>query len=250
MKNHAPIWRRIAFYIKQKRYHHLRSNRSKLPRLQYGGLQAPELHFFASSLTTACAPNPTQAATFLKPTAKSLHSPATFCKAVTSLQSTINKDESDAERAKSFLRDILYAIGFSSKLYCEIHNSAFIDQRINRIADSIGTGGLLMCVQVWNHWACWCQCHSYPPAEAPLSLVLDYLQASDHLKRKKDSKPSRTRMMTHIKALRWVALKLDLPVLTALQSQTVSDFLKCLNDRNVAYATCSFSSLGTKNTFR
>ena len=50
--------------------------------------------------------------------------------------------------------------------------------------------------------------------------------ASDHLKRKKDSKPSRTRMMTHIKALRWVALKLDLPVLTALQSQTVSDFLK------------------------
>ena len=33
-------------------------------------------------------------------------------------------------------------------------------------------------------------------------------------------------MMTHIKALRWVALKLDLPVLTALQSQTVSDFLK------------------------
>ena len=36
-----------------------------------------------------------------------------------------------------------------------------------------------MYVQVWNHWACWCQCHSYPPAEAPLSLVLDYLHASD-----------------------------------------------------------------------
>ncbi len=82
-----------------------------------------------------------------------------------------------------------------------------------------------MYVQVWNHWACWCQCHSYPPAEAPLSLVLDYLHASDHLKRKKDPKPSRTRMMTQIKALRWVALKLDLPVFAALQSQTVSDFL-------------------------
>ena len=39
-----------------------------------------------------------------------------------------------------------------------------------------------MYVQVWNHWACWCQCHSYPPAEAPLSLVLDYLHAPDHLK--------------------------------------------------------------------
>ena len=81
-----------------------------------------------------------------------------------------------------------------------------------------------MYVQVWNHWACWCQCHSHPPAEA-LSLVLDYLHASDHLKRK-NSKPSRTRMMTHTKALRWIALKLDLPVLSALQSQTVGDFLK------------------------
>ena len=40
------------------------------------------------------------------------------------------------------------------------------------------------------------------------------------IKRKKDSKPSRTRMMTHMKALRWVALKRDLPVITALQSQT------------------------------
>ena len=196
--------------------------KSKLPRLHYGGLQ----HCFESSLTTACAPSPAQAATFLRPTAKSLPSPATFRKAITSLQSTIDKDESDAERARSFWRDIFYEIGFSSKLYCEIHNSAFIDQHINRIGDSLGTGGLLMYVQVWNHWACWCQCHSYSPAEAPLSLVLDSLHASDHFKRKKDSKPSRTRMMTHIKALRWVALKLDLPVLTALQSQTVSDFLK------------------------
>ena len=83
-----------------------------------------------------------------------------------------------------------------------------------------------MYVRVWPRWACWCQCRSSLPAEAPLSLVLDYLHASDHLKRKKDSKPSRTRMTTHIKALRWVALKLDLPVLESFQSQTVSDFLK------------------------
>ena len=160
MKDHAPVWRRIAFYIEQKRYHHLRSNRSPL---HYGGLQ----HCFESSLTTVCAPSPAQAATFLRPTAKSLPSPATFRKAITSLQSTIDKDESDAERARSFLHDIFYEIGFSSKLYCEIHNSAFIDQHINRIADSLGTGGLLMYVKVWNHWACWCQCHSYSPAEAP-----------------------------------------------------------------------------------
>ena len=144
--------------------------KSKIPRLHCGGLQAHELHCFASSLTTVCAPNPAQAATFLRPTAKSLPSPATFRKAVTSLQSTIDKGKSDAQRARSFLRDIFYEIRFSSKLFCEIHNSAFIDQHINRIADSLGTGGLLMHVQVWNHWACWCQCHSYPPAEAPLFL--------------------------------------------------------------------------------
>ena len=78
-----------------------------------------------------------------------------------------------------------------------------------------------MYVQVWNHWACWCQCHSYPPAEAPLSLVLDYLHASDFrssqtkegfqtFKKNQNDDP-------YQKALRWVALKLDLPVLTALQ---------------------------------
>ena len=181
------------------------------------------LNFTAShSLTTVHTADPPKADTSLRPTAKSLPSPATFRKAVTSLQSTANKDESDAERARFYLRKIFYDIGFSSKLYCEIHNSECIDQHIDRIADSLGTGGL----QVWNHWACWCQCHSYPAAEAPLSMVLDYLHASNHLKRKKDSKPSRNRMMTHIKALRWVALKLDLPVFVALQSQTVSDFLK------------------------
>ena len=65
------------------------------------------------------------------------------------------------------------------------------------------------------------------PAEAPLSLLLDYLHASDHLTRWKDSKPSRIRMMTHIKVLRWMAFKLELPLHTPLRSQTVSDFFKC-----------------------
>ena len=82
-----------------------------------------------------------------------------------------------------------------------------------------------MYLQVWNHWACWCQFHSAIPAEAPLSLILDYLHASDLFK-KKNSEPSRTRMTTHIKALRWISLKLDLPILVYLQSQTVSDFFK------------------------
>ena len=200
--------------------------KSKLPRLHYGGLTTPDLHCFGSSLTPKATPVINNSPTFLTPTAKSLPSPTTFRKAVTTLQSSTQKDEMEASRARSWLLDIFYEIGFASKLISEIHTSAFVEQHINRIADSLGTGGLLMYLQVWNHWVCWCQCHSSSPAEAPLSLVLDYLHASDHLKRKKDSKPSRTRMMTHIKALRWIALKLDLPVLAALQSQTVADFLK------------------------
>ena len=139
----------------------------------------PELHCFTSSLTASSETDTQIYNSFVRPTAKSLHSPATFRKATTSLQSTAQKDESEADRARSLLRDIFYDVGFSSKLYCEIYTSAFIDQHINRIADSLGTGGLLMYVQVWYHWACWCQCHSSLPAEAPLSLVLDYLHASD-----------------------------------------------------------------------
>ena len=81
-------------------------------------------------------------------------------------------------------------------------------------------------LHIWNHLACWCRCHLQMLAEAPLSFLLDHLHASDHFKRRKDSKPSRTPMMTHIKDLRWIALKLVLPLSMALQSQTVSDFLK------------------------
>ena len=58
------------------------------------------------------------------------------------------------------------------------------------------------------------------------SLMLSQVVHASPTPAKMKSKPSRTRMMTHIKALRWLELKLDLPVLTALQSQTVADFLK------------------------
>ena len=156
--------------------------------------------------------------TFLTPTAKPLPSPTTFRKAVTTLQSSTQKDEMEASRARPWLLDIFYEIGFASKLFSEIYISAFVEQHIDRIADT------------WALEAYSCTFKygitGFAGVNVPLSLVLDYLHASDHLKRKKDSKPSRTRMMTHIKALRWIALKLDLPVLAALQSQTVADFLK------------------------
>ena len=93
-------------------------------------------------------------------------------------------------------------------------------------AKAWGQEAFLCTYRFGTHWACWCHLHSTIPAEAPLSLILDYLHASDLFNKKQNLEPSRTRMSTHIKALSWISLKLDLPILTSLQSQTVSDFLK------------------------
>ena len=98
--------------------------KAQLPRLHYGGLETPELHCFTSSLTASSDTETQIYNSFVRPTAKSLPSPATFRKATTSLQSTAQKDESDADLARSLLRDIFYDVAFSSKLYCEIFTSA------------------------------------------------------------------------------------------------------------------------------
>ncbi len=161
-KHHAPNWR-VTPPLNEALPPPLFRPKSKLPRLQDAGIQPPELHCFTSSGATTIIPKSPHAAIFLKPTATSLPSPATFRKAATSLQSTVNKDESDAEKARSLLREIFFEIRFSSKLFCEIQNSASIEQHINRIADSLGTGGLLMYVQVWNHWARTPSSRSYRP---------------------------------------------------------------------------------------
>ena len=200
--------------------------KSKPPTLHLGGLDAPTLKPFASQRTTSIVQPDPPCTKLLQASTKHLPSPAKFHHPIRNSQSTELKETIESNRAKELLKTIFYDIGFSSKLFCEIHDSQFADQHIDRIGDSLGTGGLLMYLQVWNHWACWCHFHSTIPAEAPLSLILDYLHASDLFKKKKNLEPSRTRMTTHIKALRWISLKLDLPILASLQSQTVSDFLK------------------------
>ncbi len=140
--------------------------RSKVPKLNVGGLQPPKLHCFATSM---------------------LSSPTSFRKILLHYSQRPTKTFLNQKELVLNLRDIFYEIQFPSKLFCEIHNAEFLDQRTNRIADSLSTGGLMAYLQIWNHWACWCQCHHQIPAEAPLSLLLDYLHASDHLKRRKDS---------------------------------------------------------------
>ena len=200
--------------------------KSKPPTFHLGGLDAPVLHSFASPTTTKGTTSDPPILRILQASAKCLPSPARFHHPTRTSQTTEAKESVETNKAKDRLKEIFHDIGFSSKLFCEIHDSEFADQHIDRIGESLGTGGLLMYLQVWHHWACWCHLHSAIPAEAPLSLILYYLHASDLFKKKKNLEPSRTRMSTHIKALRWISLKLDLPILTYLQSQTVSDFLK------------------------
>ena len=211
--------------------------KSRLPQLHYNGLQKPSLHCFTSSLSTPTVVDTPAQSRLLQASAKSLPSPANFHRPIKRRQSTEEQESSEADRARE-LREIFYCIGFSSKLYCEIHQSAFIDQHIDRIADSLGAGGLLMYLQVWKHWDCWCSCHHILPAEASLSLVLDYLHVSDHRKKKKNSEPSRTTMTTHIKALRWLAF------LEIKNSNTLPKI------RSYTYSNGCFSSLGETHYFR
>ena len=129
--------------------------KSRLPKLHHGGLQAPQLHCFATSSCSDPYPRTPQPVPYVKPIPKSLPSPASFRKAIATLQFTMEKDASEAERARSQLRAIFYEIQFSYKLFCEIRNSEFLDQHIDRVADSLGTGGFLAYIGIWNHWACW-----------------------------------------------------------------------------------------------
>ena len=85
--------------------------------------------FIALLLTNPVSPLQ-EKAVFLKPTPKSLPSPASLRKTFTALQSTFDEDYSESERARSQLRDNFCEIQFSSKPFCDIHNSEFMGQHI------------------------------------------------------------------------------------------------------------------------
>ena len=101
------------------------STRSKLPKLHYGGLQASQLDCFATASGSDPCLRAPQPVPYLKPTPKSLPSRASFRKAIATVQSTTEKDASEAQPARSQLRTIFYEIPFASKIFCEIHNSEF-----------------------------------------------------------------------------------------------------------------------------
>ena len=134
--------------------------KSKPPTFHLGGLDAPVLHSFASPTKTERTTLDPPILRILQASAKCLPSPARFHHPSRTSQTTEARESAESNKAKDRLKEIFYDIGFSSKLFCEIHDSEFADQHIERIGESLGTGGLLMYLQVWHHWACWCHLHS------------------------------------------------------------------------------------------
>ena len=84
--------------------------KSKMPKLDYGGLQPPSLHCFATSLFSESPSTPPQETIFLKPTPKSLPFPTSFRKTLTHVQSTSNNFFFASERTRFQLREIFYEI--------------------------------------------------------------------------------------------------------------------------------------------
>lgn len=202
--------------------------KSKPPIFHVGGLDAPVLQPFTSSTSSKRTTADPPVLKILQASAKHLPSPSSIIRPELHNLLKPRNQWNQTEPRISSRQSIFYEINFSSKLFCEIHDSQFAEQHIERIGDSLGTGGLLMYLQVWQHWACWCHFHSTIPAEAPSSLILDYLHASDLFKKKKNSEPSRTRMTTHIKALVGLHLNLTFPYLTLFR---VKQSLIFLNQR-------------------
>ncbi len=192
--------------------------KSKLPRLHYGGLPAPMVHCFQSSLPTTMEPEPKSI--LLHATAKS-HPLTNSRRALQHLNLHPTRMNQRQKEPVQLLQRFSSRLAFHQSFFAKYTilpswNSMFTESQIaHYVSPGLASLGRLVPLP-----------HVTSRRSSSIISFGLYLHASDHLKRKKDSKPSRTRMMTHIKALRWIASKLDLPILQYLQSQTVSDFLK------------------------
>ena len=223
MKDHAPAWRRIAFYIEQKRYHHLRSNRSP---------NYPD--FIMVDYSTALNHrSPQRVLQVLHKQPHSLDLQPNHYLHLLPFARLLPPYSQQSTRTNQMLREPDHScVIFSMK--SDSHPNSIVKSTTQHLLTNISIASAT--ALALEDFLCMYRFGIIGPAGANAAHTPQLkhlfrwswipLHASDHFKRKKDSKPSRTRMMTHIKALRWVALKLDLPVLTALQSQTVSDFLK------------------------
>ena len=131
--------------------------RSKLPRLHYGGLQIPELHCFASSLTTSDTAHPQKADVFFKPTATSLASPATFRKAAISLQSTATTKTNQMQKEPD-----LFFVKYSMKF--DSHPNFIVKFTTLNLSTNIST--VLLIVPALEDYLCTCRFGTTGPAGA------------------------------------------------------------------------------------
>lgn len=138
--------------------------KSRLPQLHYGGLQAPSLRCFASSLPTFTQKDNSTQSKLRQAFAKSLPSPTKFHRPIKCLQSTEEKETIEADRARHQLREIFYGIGKSQANYIAKYitrlfliNISIVLQTALGLGDSLkiykfGSAGML--VQLPLHTAC------------------------------------------------------------------------------------------------
>ena len=185
--------------------------KSRLPQLHYNGFQKPSLHCFTSSLSTPTIVDTPAQSRLLQASAKSLPSPAKFHRPIKSRQSTEEQESSEADRARHQLREIFVALDSLANCIARFTSQLLLINILIVVPTALGLEVSLCSYRFGNTQTAGAVVTTFP---LPITG------------RKETSEPSRTRMTTHIKALRWLALKLDLPIISALQSQTVSDFLK------------------------
>jgi len=96
--------------------------KSKPPTFHLGGFDALVLRPFASPTTTKEIASDPPILRILQALAKHFPSPAKFHHRTRTSQTTEAKESVESDKAKDRLNEIFYDIGFSSKLFCEIHD--------------------------------------------------------------------------------------------------------------------------------
>ena len=203
MKNHALIWRRIAFYIEQKRYHHLCSNRSPnypdFIMVDYKPLNFTAFHHRSPQCVLQ----------ILRKLSYSLDQQPNHCLPLLPFARLLPPYSQQSTKTSQMLRQPDHScVIFSMK--SDSDRNSFVKPTAQHLLINISIA--LPTALVPEDFLCMYRFGIIGPAGANAthtpqlkhlflwSSIICMLQTSDHLKRKKDSKPSRRiRMMTHIK---------------------------------------------------
>ena len=157
--------------------------KSRLPQLHYNGFQKPSLHCFTSSLSTPTIVDTPAQSRLLQASAKSLPSPAKFHRPIKSRQSTEEQESSEADRARHQLREFFVALDSLANCIARFTSQLLLINILIVVPTALGLEVSLCSYRFGNTQTAGAVVTTFP-AEASLSLVLDYLHASDHRKKR------------------------------------------------------------------